>query len=115
MSRRTNIAGWSAESVGPPDGRRVEDHVALRPWEDDGRILHILWPSPAEHRAACHHFEARQVRRLAVVLPPHQPRDAVAVAQAGSFKDPVLLLNTGPVRTPIGRFRRAGPHQPARI
>src|SRR5207253_9634290 len=92
---RMEIPWRSTQTVRPPDRGGVEDEIILGAGVE-GRGIGALGP-PARQLAAGHHFEAGNVRRVAVPFPADKPRDTVAVFHAGARKQPVLVVDTDPV------------------
>src|SRR5262249_15387276 len=103
------IPGWSAQAVRPPNGCRIEDQVVLGPRVKGGGIS--PFGATVGELTPSDHFQTRNIRRVAMPLPAHQARNAVAVLHAGAGEEPVLLLRAGPVRAAGNRERTAGANQ----
>src|SRR5690606_13825553 len=105
-----HVARRRAQALRPEDRRGVEDEVPLRPRIDRGGPL-LRLASFAPGCAAGDHFQPVNVRRVAVVLPTDEPRNAVSLLHAGAGEDPMIGPRDGPVAAAVDRMHVASADQ----
>src|SRR5579871_647409 len=109
------MRGWmliterSAQTIGPPDGGRIEDQVPTGAWVKRGRVGSFR--SPVGQFPAGHDFQTGNRRRIAMPFPAYQARNAVAVFHSGAVEEPMFFIRANPIRAAGNRKGATCPNE----